>query len=63
LAPSGQAVVADTDGRDQPAGTDPGEARFWPGADPALRCAAPGLTWFGAGFGWAGFWVWPTARP
>ena len=37
--------------------------RFWPGPDSAGLGVAPGLTWFGAGVGWAGFWMLPTAPP
>ena len=63
MAPPGQTVVADIDGMGQPEVRDPGKAGFFPGPEPAGLAAAPGLTWFGAGLGWTGFWVWPTARP
>ena len=62
MAPPAQTVVADIDGMGQPEVRDPGEAGSWPGPEPPELCAAPGLTWFGAGLGSAGFWVRPTAR-
>jgi hypothetical protein len=61
MVPPGQTVVADIDGMGQAEGTDPGEARFWLGPDPAALCTAPSLFWFGAGLGRAGTWL--TARP
>jgi hypothetical protein len=61
MVPPGQTVVADIEGMGQTEGTDPGEAPFWLGPDPAALCTAPGLFWFGAGLGRA--WTWPTARP
>jgi len=63
MAPPAQTVVADIDGMGQPEARDPGEAGFWPRPEPPGLCAAPSLTWFGAGLGRAGFWMWPTARP
>ena len=63
MVPAGQTLVADANGRGQGKGKDPGEARFWPGPDCAGLCVAPGLTWFGAGVGWAGFWTLPSAPP
>ena len=63
MVPAGQTLVADANGSGQGNGTDPGEARFWLGTDRAGLGVAPGLTWFGAGVGWAGFWTLPTAPP
>ena len=60
VAPLGQTVVADIDGMGQSEVRDPGEGRFCPEPEPPGLCAAPGVSWFGAGLGWAGFWVWPT---
>jgi hypothetical protein len=57
MAPPGQTVVADIDGMGQPEVRDPGEAGFCPGPEPPGLGAAPGLTWFGAGLGRAGFWM------
>jgi hypothetical protein len=62
MAPPGQTVVADIDGMGQPEVRDAGEAGIWPGPEPPALCVAPVLTWFGAGLGWTGFWVWPAAR-
>jgi hypothetical protein len=63
MAPPRQTVVADIDGMGQPEVRDPGKAGFFPGPESAGLAAAPDLTWFGAGLGGAGFWMWPTARP